>query len=56
VLAKLLAAASAGVSPAGPASKRQPIRIVLGPDERPVGKGALCGQSHGFDLHGASDE
>jgi hypothetical protein len=47
LLAKLLAAATAGAAPAGPASKRQPIRMVLDPDERPVGKGALCGQSRG---------
>src|SRR5512136_2807047 len=49
LLAKLLAAATAG-----PANKRAPIRIVLDPDQRPVGKGALCGQSHGFNLQGAS--
>jgi hypothetical protein len=54
LLAKLLAAATAGANPAGPATKRQPIRIVLDPDERPVGKGALCGQSHGFNLQGAT--
>ena len=47
-------AATAGVKPAGPASKRQPIRIVLDPDERPVTKGALCGQTHGFNLQAAS--
>jgi hypothetical protein len=54
LLAKLLAAATAGASPAGPANKRQPIRILLDPDERPIGKGALCGQSHGFNLQGAT--
>jgi hypothetical protein len=54
LLAKLLAAATVGAEPAGPASKRQPIRIVLDPDERPVGKGALCGQSRGFNLQGAT--
>jgi hypothetical protein len=54
LLAKLLAAATAGADPAGPANKRQPIRIVLDPDERPVGKGALCGQSHGFNLQAAT--
>jgi hypothetical protein len=54
LLAKLLAAATAGVEPAGPASRRQPIRIVLAPDERPVTKGALCGQSHGFNLQAAT--
>ena len=54
LLAKLLAAATAGTEPAGPASKRQPIRIVLDPDERPVGKGALCGQTRGFNLQAAT--
>lgn len=54
LLAKLLAAATAGAAPAGPASKRQPIRIVLDPDERSVGKGTLCGQSRGFNLQAAS--
>jgi hypothetical protein len=34
LLAKLLTAATAGAAPAGPASKRQPIRIVLAPDGR----------------------
>jgi hypothetical protein len=50
LLAKLLAAATAGAAPAGPAKKRQPIRIVVDPDERPVGKGVLCGQHHCFNL------
>jgi hypothetical protein len=54
LLAKLLAAAAAGAEPIGPANKRQPIRIVLDPDDRPVGKGALCGQSHGFNLQAAT--
>jgi hypothetical protein len=54
LLAKLLAAATAGTSPAGPANPRQPIRIVLDPDERPVGKGALCGQTHAFNLQAAT--
>jgi hypothetical protein len=54
LLAKLLAAATVGAEPAGPTRKRQPIRIVLDPDERPVAKGALCGQSHGFNLQGAT--
>jgi hypothetical protein len=54
LLAKLLAAATAGAEPAGPASKRQPIRVVLDPDERPVTKGALCGQTHGFNLQAAT--
>jgi hypothetical protein len=50
LLAKLLAAATAGVAPAGPTTKRQPIRIVLDPDERPVARGTLCGQTQGFNL------
>jgi hypothetical protein len=54
LLAKLLAAATAGVEPAGPANKRQPIRIVLDPDDRPMGKGVLCGQSQGFNLQAAT--
>jgi hypothetical protein len=54
LLAKLLAAATAGADPTGPATKRQPIRIALDPDERPVGKGALCGLSHGFNLQAAT--
>jgi hypothetical protein len=54
LLAKLLAAATTGAASDGPASKRQPVRVVLDPDERPVAKGALCGQSHGFNLQGAT--
>ena len=54
LLAKLLAAATTGAAPAGPASKRQPVRIVLDPDERPVGKGTLCAQSHAFNLQAAA--
>jgi hypothetical protein len=54
LLANLLAAATAGIAPAGPANKRQPIRIVLDPEERPVGKGVLCGQSQGFNLQAAT--
>ena len=37
--------------PAGPANKRKPVRIVLDPDDRPVAKGNLCAQNHGFNLH-----
>jgi hypothetical protein len=33
LLAKLLAAATAGAPPAGPANKRKPVRIVLDPDD-----------------------
>ncbi len=51
LLAKLLAAATAGMPPAGPANKRKPVRIVLDPDDRPVAKGNLCARNHGFNLH-----
>ena len=51
LLAKLLAAATAGMPPAAPANKRKPVRIVLDPDDRPVAKGNLCAQNHGFNLH-----
>ena len=54
LLAKLLAAATAGTSPAGPANKRKPVRIVLDPDDRPVAKGTLCAQEHGFNLHAST--
>ena len=54
LLARLLAAATAGASPAGPANKRKPVRIVLDPDDRPVAKGNLCGQHAGFNLHAAT--
>jgi hypothetical protein len=54
LLARLLAAATAGAPPAGPANKRKPIRIVLDPDAHPVAKGNLCGQHAGFNLHGAT--
>ncbi len=43
LLARLLAA-TAGASPAGPAHKRAPVRIVLDPDATPMAKGKLCGQ------------
>jgi Putative transposase len=54
LLARLLAAATAGAPPAGPANKRKPLRIVLDPDAHPVAKGNLCGQHRGFNLHGAT--
>ena len=54
LLARLLAAATAGAAPAGPANKRKAIRIVLDPDDRPVAKGKLCAQDHGFNLHAAT--
>jgi hypothetical protein len=41
LLAKLLAAATAGAEAARPASKRSEIRIVLDPEERPVSKGSV---------------
>jgi hypothetical protein len=44
LLAKLLAAATAGAPPAGWANKRKPVCIVLDPDDRPVTKGMLCSQ------------
>jgi hypothetical protein len=50
LLAQLLAIATAGAGEACPATRRREIRIVKGPDERPVGKGTLCGQSRGFNL------
>jgi hypothetical protein len=54
LLAKLLAAATAGAPPAGPANKHKPVRIVLAPDDRPVTKGTLCSQTQGFNLHAAT--
>ena len=54
LLATLLVAATAGAAPAGPATKRRPIRIALDPDDRPVPKGALCASSHGFNLQAAT--
>jgi hypothetical protein len=54
LLARLLAAATAGASPAGPAHKRAPVRIVLDPDATPVAKGKLCGQHAGFNLQAAT--
>jgi hypothetical protein len=54
LLARLLAAATAGAPPAGLANKRKPIRIVLDPNAHPVAKGNLCGQHAGFNLHAAT--
>jgi len=51
---KLLAAATAGASPAGRANQRQPLLIEIDPDERSVGKGTLCAQTQGFILHAAT--
>jgi hypothetical protein len=42
-LARLLAAATAGAPPAGPANKRKPLGIVVDPDAHAVAKGNLCG-------------
>ena len=44
LLARLLAAATAGAPPAGWANKRKPVRIVLDSDDRPVTKGTLSSQ------------
>jgi hypothetical protein len=54
LLARLLAAATAGAAPAGPANKRKILRIVLDPDDRPIAKGKLCAQDHDFNLHAAT--
>jgi hypothetical protein len=51
LLAKLLAATTSGRESA---TRRREIRVVLDPDERPVGKGTLFGQSHGFNLQNAT--
>jgi hypothetical protein len=44
LLPRLLAAATVGAAPAGPATQRTPIRIVFDPADRPVGKGAVSGK------------
>jgi hypothetical protein len=54
LLARVLAAATIGAAPAGPATKRRPVRIVPDRDERPVAKGDLCASAHGFNLHAAT--
>ena len=54
LMARLLAAATAGSAPAGPTTKRKQICIVLDPDDRPVAKGKLCAQSNAFNLHAAT--
>ena len=54
LLARLLAAATAGTPPAGPANKRKAVRIVLDPDAPAVAKGKLCALHAGFNLHGAT--
>jgi hypothetical protein len=54
LLAHLLAAAAAGVAPAGPAYKRPPVRLAVDPGSRPRTMGKLCAQDSGFNLHAAS--
>jgi Putative transposase len=53
LLARLLAAATTGAAPAGPARKRAPVRIVQQAGG-PVQKGKLCAQDCGFNLHAAT--
>lgn len=54
LLARLLAAATAGAPPAGPAQRRAPVRLVGDRGGQPQGKGRLCAQHLGFNLHAAS--
>lgn len=54
LLVRLLAAATAGTPPAGPANNRKPVRIVLDPNDRPVPRGTLYAHNHGFNLHAAT--
>ena len=54
LLARLLAAATAGAPPAGPAHRRTPVRLVMDAGTRPQAKGRLCAQHWGFNLHAAS--
>jgi Putative transposase len=51
LLARLLAAATTGAPPAGPAQKRAPVPITVDPQAGPVAKGKLCAQHAGFNLH-----
>ena len=53
LLAQLLAAATAGALPAGPAYKRAPIRLAKSGDA-PKPKGRLCAEQLGFNLHAAT--
>ena len=53
LLAQLLAAATAGAPPAGPAYKRAPIRLAMNGDA-PKPKGRLCAEQWGFNLHAAT--
>jgi Putative transposase len=54
LLARLLAAATTGAPPAGPAQKRAPVRIALDPQAGSLAKDKLCGQHAGFNLHAAT--
>jgi hypothetical protein len=54
LLARLLAAAAAGVPPAGPAKKRAPVRLTIAPGAVAERKGSLCAQDCGFNLHAAT--
>jgi len=52
-LAGLLASATAGVAPAGPAQRSTPVRLLASTDARPEPKGYLCAQDCAFNLHAA---
>jgi hypothetical protein len=54
LLAQLLAAATAGLPPAGPAQKRAPVRLLLPEAASPTPKGRLCAEHWGFNLHAAT--
>ena len=54
LLAQLLAAATAGLPPAGPAQPRAPLRMALSANDKPIAKGRLCAQQWGFNLHAAT--
>jgi len=54
LLAHLLAAATAGLPPAGPAQRRAPVRLALSASAQPSPKGRLCAEHWGFNLHAAT--
>jgi hypothetical protein len=54
LLAQLLAAAIAGLPPAGPAQRRPPVRLALSANAQPKPKGRLCAEHWGFNLHAAT--
>ncbi len=54
LLAQLLAAATAGLPPAGPAQRRPPVRLALPANAQPSPKGRLCAEHWGFNLHAAT--